>query len=286
MRKWQGTLDSRITAAGIGLHGGERVSIALTPAAAGSGITFAREGGDGIPASYEHVTSTPLSTRLSNGGAEIATVEHVLAACFVCGIDNACIEVDAGEIPIMDGSALPFADLILETGVRTMEAPLQHIRVLKSVAVEEEGKRVELAPFDGFAVDVEIDFKDKVIGRQSFRANMSEVNFLHEVLPARTFAFERDVEAMRARGLALGGSLDNAIVIGENEVLNPEGLRFKNEFVRHKCLDAIGDMALAGKPLLAHYRAYAPSHALNNQLLRKLFSRPDAWKLESGGDLG
>lgn len=279
-------MDSRITAAGVGLHGGERVSIALAPAEVGNGITFVREGGDGIPANYGLVTSTPLSTRLSSGGAEIATVEHILAACFVCGIDNACIEVDAGEIPIMDGSALPFANLILETGVRTMEAPLQHIRVLKPVAVKEGDKHVELAPFDGFVVDVEIDFKDKVIGRQSFRADMSEVNFLHEILPARTFAFERDVEAMRARGLALGGSLDNAIVVGEHDVLNPEGLRFKNEFVRHKCLDAIGDLALAGNPLLAYYRAYAPSHALNNQLLRKLFSRSDAWKLESGGDLG
>ncbi|MCY4031425.1 MAG: UDP-3-O-acyl-N-acetylglucosamine deacetylase [Hyphomicrobiales bacterium] len=285
MRKHQSTLDSRITAEGIGLHGGERVSIALTPADVGSGITFVRGEGDGIPADYKHVTSTPLSTRLSNGDMEIATVEHLLSACFVCGLDNACIEVDAGEIPIMDGSALPFADLILETGMRTLDAPLQYIRVLESVVVEEEGKRVELSPFDGFAVDVEIDFKDKVIGRQDFRADMNEVNFLHEILPARTFAFERDVEAMRARGLALGGSLDNAIVVGEHEVLNPEGLRFKNEFARHKCLDAIGDLALAGKPLLAHYRAYAPSHALNNQLLRKLFSRPDAWKLENGGDL-
>ena len=285
MRKHQSTLDSRITAEGIGLHGGERVSIALTPADVGSGITFVREGGDGIPANYKHVTSTPLSTRLSNGGAEIATVEHLLAACFVCGLDNACIEVDAGEIPVMDGSALPFADLILETGMHTLDAPLQYIRVLESVAVEEEGKRVELNPFDGFAVDVEIDFKDEVIGRQDFRADMNEVNFLQEILPARTFAFERDVEAMRARGLALGGSLDNAIVVGKHNVLNPEGLRFKNEFARHKCLDAIGDLALAGKPLLAHYRAYAPSHALNNQLLRKLFSRSDAWKLENGGDL-
>lgn len=283
MRKHQSTLGSRIAAEGIGLHGGERVSIALMPADADSGISFVRSGGD-IPASYEHVTSTPLSTRLSSGEAEVATVEHLLAACFVCGIDNVRIEIDAGEIPAMDGSALPFAEMILEAGVRSLDAPLQYVRVLKPVAVEEEGRRVELSPFDGFAVDVDIDFKDEVIGRQSFRANMGEVDFLREILPARTFAFERDVETMRARGLALGGSLNNAIVVGERNILNPEGLRFENEFVRHKCLDAIGDLALAGKPLRTQYRAHAPSHSLNNQLLRKLFSDPGAWRFESSGD--
>ena len=285
MRFWQSTLESRIAVDGIGVHGGERVSMALLPSEADSGVVFARRGE--IPARYDLVASTPLSTRLANGeGDGVATVEHFLAACFVCGLDNVRVELDADELPILDGSAKPFAELIFQAGLRQLDAPLKYIRVLKTISVEEDGKRVELSPHEGFALEVEIDFGDKVIGRQCFAGDMAEVDFLHEVLPARTFAFAHQVEALRERGLALGGTLENAIVVGEEAVLNEEGLRFENEFARHKALDVLGDLFLAGAPLLGRYRGFAPGHGLNNRLLRELFATPGAWEtlsLQAGG---
>ena len=269
----------------------------LHPAAADSGIVFLRQdvaanaADREIAARYDCVSATLLSTRLTNSaGISVATVEHLLCACLVCGIDNARIELDAAEVPIMDGSAAPFARLIDRAGVRLLDAPLRHIRILHPVSVSEGDKHVELAPCEaqpagtpsatgaGFAMEVEIDFGDKVIGRQSCRANMSETDFSEEILPARTFAFASEVEAMRQQGLALGGSLDNAIVVGADGILNEGGLRYDNEFARHKLLDVLGDMCLAGAPIIGRYRGHAPGHALNNALLRKLFATPTAWE--------
>ena len=298
MRSRPGTLDSCIAADGIGLHSGKRVSMTLHPAPAASGIVFVRQDAVAdmadreIVARYDCVSATRLSTRLTNAaGNSVATVEHLLAACLVCGVDNLRIELDAGEVPIMDGSAAPFARLMRQAGVRLLDEPLRCIRILRPVSVTEGNKHVELSPYggtklsrashdscDGFAIEVEIDFGDKVIGRQSCRADTSKTDFSEEILPARTFAFAHEVAAMRQQGLALGGSLDNAIVVGADGILNSGGLRYDNEFARHKLLDALGDLFLAGAPILGRYRGHAPGHALNNALLHKLFATPTAWE--------
>lgn len=282
MRSRQRTLDARIEAEGIGVHSGKRVSVSLQPAEADSGVVFVRSDLDvasEIPARYDCVSDVRLSTRLSDAdGNRISTVEHLLSAFFVCGVDNARIELDAEEIPIMDGSAAPFAQLIQNVGIKCLDAPVNYLRILQPVSVEDGKKRVELSPYDGFAIEVKVDFGDKVIGRQEFHGDMAVADFLREVLPARTFAFAHEVETMRRQGLSLGGSLENAIVVGENDVMNEEGLRFENEFARHKALDALGDLFLAGTPLLGRYQGYAPGHALNNLLLRKLFGSPETWE--------
>lgn len=254
----------------------------LHPAEADSGVVFERSDMDTvcmIPARYDRVNATRLSTSLADAaGNGIATVEHLLSSFFVCSIDNARVELDAEEVPIMDGSAGPFAQLIREAGIRRLDAPVRHIRILEPVSVQEDQKRVELSPYDGFAIELEVDFGDRVIGRQKFHGDMGDVDFLNEILPARTFAFVHEVEAMRKEGLGLGGSLENAIVVGEDDVLNEGGLRFDNEFARHKTLDALGDLFLAGAPILGRYRGYAPGHALNNLLLRKLFASSGSWE--------
>lgn len=282
MRSRQASLDSRVTAAGIGLHGGERVSMTLHPAEVGAGVVFIRAGmgeGGAVAARYDCVSDTRLCTRLANAaGGSVSTVEHFLAACAVCGVDNLRVEMDAGELPVMDGSAAPFAALLDEGGVKEQQAPRRFLRIVRPVSVVEGEKRVELSPHEGRVLDVTIDFGERVIGRQSLQVDMEKQDFRAEILPARTFAFAREVEAMREQGLALGGSLENAVVVGEDGILNEEGLRFADEFVRHKILDALGDLFLAGAPILGRYTAHAPGHALNNALLRRLFATPDAWE--------
>ena len=282
MRTHQTTLASSVAFDGIGVHSGKRVSMSLHPAPAGSGITFVRDdvaSDKEIEARYDCVSETRLSTRLTNAaGTAVATVEHLLAACFACGVDNLRIHLDAEEVAIMDGSAAPFADLLQQAGIKTLDAPLRRIQILQPISAADGDKQVQLAPHDGFAVEVEIDFGDKVIGRQTARADGADTDFRAEILPARTFAFAREVAAMRARGLALGGSLENAIVVGDDHILNPDGLRYDNEFARHKLLDVLGDLFLAGAPIQGVYRGRAPGHALNNALLRKLFATPASWQ--------
>ena len=282
MRTRQTTLASHVAANGVGVHGGRPVAMSLHPAAAGSGIVFVR---DDVPqhaeiaARYDCVSATRLSTRLTNAaGASVATVEHLLAACLACGVDNLCIRLDAEEVAIMDGSAAPFARLLQQAGITALDAPLRHIRILQPVSVADGDKRVSLAPHNGFAAEVEIDFGDKVIGRQSCSVD-ADTDLCAEILPARTFAFAHEVAAMQKQGLALGGSLDNAIVVGADGILNPGGLRCENEFARHKLLDVLGDLSLAGAPILGRYHGFAPGHALNNALLRKLFATPTAWEV-------
>ena len=281
MRTRQTTLASHVAASGIGVHSGRPVAMSLHPAAADSGITFVRDDVSAhaeIAARYDCVSGTRLSTRLTNAaGTGVATVEHLLAACLACGVDNLCIRLDAEEVAIMDGSAAPFARLLQQAGVTTLDAPLRHIRILQPVCVADADKRATLAPHDGFAVEVEIDFGDKVIGRQSFRVDAA-TDLCAEVLPARTFAFAHEVAALQKQGLARGGSLDNAIVVGADGILNPGGLRYDNEFARHKLLDVLGDLCLAGAPILGRYSGRAPGHALNNALLRRLFATPAAWE--------
>ncbi len=277
----QNTLRSPVTFSGIGLHGGRRVRMTIHPAAAGHGIWFRRtdvETGDPlIPATYDVVESTPLCTRLVNGaGVSVSTVEHVMAALAGSGVHNALIEIDGPEVPIMDGSSVTFLRGILTRGVRAQDAPVVAYRVCETVSVERDGARATLKPSDRLVIEFHIDFEDPAIGRQSLCLDMNNGAFARELSDCRTFCRLADVQSMRRNGLALGGSLDNAVVVDGARVLTPGGLRRPDEAVRHKMLDALGDLALAGGPLLGHYVGERAGHALTNMLLRKLFSTPGA----------
>ncbi|MFO1186308.1 MAG: UDP-3-O-acyl-N-acetylglucosamine deacetylase [Alphaproteobacteria bacterium] len=285
----QATIKEPVSLSGVGVHSGTRVTLTILPAESGSGIVFRRTDIEGarayIPARYDLVTETRLGTNLTNRhGVSVATVEHLLAAFAGLGIDNAAVELDAAELPICDGSALDFVRLLDRAGVAFSQHPRGYVRVKRPIEIIEEGKRAALLPADGFVIACEIEFPAKAIGRQSFTMELTPRNFRKELAPARTFGFAHEVEALRKMGLARGGSLGNAIVIGEaGEILNPEPLRFADEFVRHKALDVLGDLALAEGPLIARYEGIRPGHALNNKLLRALFADPSAWELESGG---
>jgi len=279
----QRTLKDSIRATGIGLHSGAKVYMTLRPAPANTGIVFRRldlpEPVD-VPATALNVTETNLGTTLQSGEGKVATVEHLLSALAGLGIDNVVIDLTAAEVPIMDGSAAPFVFLIQSAGIEELDAEKRFIRVLRPVEVTEGDKWARIEPYDGFKVNFEIDFDHPVLQKHRQRASLdfSTTAFLKEISRARTFGFLKDVETLRANDLALGGSLDNAIVMDEYRVLNEDGLRFQDEFVRHKVLDAVGDLYLLGSCLIGEFTGFKSGHKLNNLLLRALLEQPEAYE--------
>jgi UDP-3-O-[3-hydroxymyristoyl] N-acetylglucosamine deacetylase len=279
----QRTLKNVIRATGVGLHTGEKVYLTLRPAAPDSGIIFRRVDLDEpveIPATPENVGDTTLSTTLIKDGVRISTVEHLLSAMAGLGIDNAYVDLNAAEVPIMDGSAGPFVFLIQSAGIEEQNAPKRFIRIKKSVRVEDGDKWVNFEPFDGFKVAFKIDFDHPAFteGSQVAEVDFSTTSFVREVSRARTFGFMNQIEQLRANNLALGGSLDNAVVVDDYRVLNEDGLRYVDEFVKHKILDSIGDLYLLGHSLIGSFCGHKSGHALNNQLLRALLAEEDAWE--------
>lgn len=279
----QHTLARAAEFTGIGLHSGAPVKLVLQPAAADTGIVFVRtdvDNGTGVvPAQYDLVVDTRLGTRLANRhGVTVSTIEHLMAALWACRIDNARILLDGPEVPIVDGSSEPFIAQIEAAGIQVQHAPRYAIEVLKPVTATIGEAKVTLLPYDGYAIDIDIEFPHPAIARQSASFDFAATGFKPMLSRARTFGFEKEVEYLRTIGLARGGSLDNAIVIGEAGVLNSEGLRFDDEFVRHKALDVVGDLYLAGAPLLARVVASHPGHSVNNLILRTLFADANAWK--------
>ena len=279
----QRTLKNVIRATGVGLHTGEKVYLTLRPAAADSGIIFRRVDLDEpveIPATPENVGDTTLSTTLIKDGVRISTVEHLLSAMAGLGIDNAYVDLNAAEVPIMDGSAGPFVFLIQSAGIEEQNAPKKFIRIKKQVRVEDGDKWVNFEPFDGFKVAFTIDFDHPAFkeGSQIAEVDFSTTSFVREVSRARTFGFMNQIEQLRANNLALGGSLDNAVVVDDYRVLNEDGLRYVDEFVKHKILDSIGDLYLLGHSLIGAFSGHKSGHALNNQLLRALLAEEDAWE--------
>jgi UDP-3-O-[3-hydroxymyristoyl] N-acetylglucosamine deacetylase len=276
----QKTLKAAIHCRGVALHAGGRVSMSLHPAAPDSGIVFRRSdrAGAEIKACWRNVVEQPLCTRLDDGeGLSVSTIEHLMAALNGLEIDNAVIELDGPEVPVMDGSAAPFVFLIECAGIVEQDAPRRAIKVLKPVTVGEPGKSATLAPDDGFSMSFAIDFASDAISRQDITIAVDPETFKSDISRARTFGFLHEVDQMRAAGLARGGSLDNAVVINGHQVLNREGLRYVDEFVRHKVLDALGDLYLAGAPIIGHFRGMRSGHALNRRLLEALFADAAAW---------
>lgn len=282
----QRTLQNIVRATGVGLHSGEKVFLTLRPAPVDTGIVFRRvdlEPVVEIPARGDLVSETTLCTGLSCGAAKVQTVEHLLSALAGLGVDNAWIELSAAEVPIMDGSAGPFVFLLQSAGIVEQDAPKRFIRIKREVEVRDGDKIARFRPFDGFRLDFTVEFNHPAIpaSQSSARLEFSTEQYIQEISRARTFGFMRDLEYMRERNLGLGGSMDNAIVLDEFRVLNEDGLRYPDEFVRHKILDAVGDLYLAGHPILGAYEGYKSGHALNNQLVRTLLADADAWELVS-----
>ncbi|PKO67716.1 MAG: UDP-3-O-[3-hydroxymyristoyl] N-acetylglucosamine deacetylase [Betaproteobacteria bacterium HGW-Betaproteobacteria-16] len=286
----QRTLKSLTKAVGVGLHSGQRVELTLRPAAPDTGIVFRRvdlpEPVE-IPVNAESVTDTRMASTISKGGAKVHTVEHLMSACSGLGLDNLYVDITAEEVPILDGSSASFVYLLQSAGIVMQNAPKRFIRVIKPVEVREgegrTGKWARLDPFHGYKLRFEIEFDHPAVTStgQSFEFDFSSGRYTREIARARTFGFTRDVEMMRSHGLALGGGLDNAIVMDDVKVLNADGLRYQDEFVKHKILDAIGDLYILGKPLLAAYSAFRSGHAMNNLLLRELLKQPDAYEVVS-----
>ncbi len=279
----QRTLKNVIRATGVGLHTGEKVYLTLRPAAPDTGIVFRRVDLDepvDIPARAEYVGDTRLSTTLERDGVRISTVEHLLSAFAGLGVDNAYVDVSAAEVPIMDGSAGPFVFLIQSAGVEEQNAAKRYIRILESIEVSDGDKVARFDPFEGFKVRFGIDFDHPAFESRLNEAEMdfSSTSFVKEVSRARTFGFLRDIETLRENGLALGGSMENAIVVDDFRILNEDGLRYQDEFVKHKILDAIGDLYLLGHSLIGAFSGYKSGHALNNRLLKELVARESAWE--------
>ncbi len=282
------TLARAAIIAGIGLHTGEMVRMVVRPAPAGTGVVFVRsdiaDRDNRIPALAHYVTKTTLGTVITNdAGVSISTIEHIMAAFAALGVDNVHVEVDGPEVPIMDGSALPFVQLLDQAGYRRQMTPQQAIEILKPVEVIEGDKRATLLPASQFEVRFEIDFPGTPIGHQAVDLAITEQSFREELAAARTFGFLQGVEALRAAGLARGGSLANAIVIDGDHIMNEDGLRFADEFARHKALDAIGDLYVLGMPILGRFEGVRAGHGLNNALVRELLSRPDAYRIVTRG---
>ena len=286
----QRTLKTTIRATGIGLHSGRKVFMTLRPAAPNTGIVFRRvdlaEPVD-IAARAENVGDTMLGTTLVNGDVRVSTVEHLLSAFAGLGVDNAFVEVSAVEVPIMDGSAGPFVFLLQSAGIEEQTVPKRFVRIRKTIEVRDGDKWARFDPFNGFKVNFEIEFDHPIFRRHTQRASMdfSTTSFLKEVSRARTFGFMRDMETLRARNLALGGTLDNAIVLDDFKVLNEDGLRYEDEFVKHKILDAIGDLYLLGHSLIGEFSGFKSGHGLNNKLLRALIADESAWEEVTFRDL-
>jgi UDP-3-O-[3-hydroxymyristoyl] N-acetylglucosamine deacetylase len=279
----QRTLKSSISASGVGLHTGKKVRISLRPAAPDTGIVFRRidlpEPVD-LPARAEMVGETRLSSCLVKGETRVYTVEHLMSALGGLGVDNAYVDIDGPEVPIMDGSAAPFVLLVQQAGLTEQPVPKKFVRILRLVEVKEGDKWARFEPYEGYRLAFSIDFNHPVIDRssQSVTLDFAQTSYLKEISRARTFGFMQDVENLRENGLALGGGLDNAVVLDEYRVLNAEGLRFADEFIRHKLLDAVGDLYLLGRPLLGSFSAHKSGHALNNRLLRALLADATAYE--------
>ena len=285
----QRTLKNIIRGAGVGLHTGEKVYLTLKPAPIDTGIVFCRTDLDPvveIPAKACNVGDTTLSTALIQDGVRISTVEHMLSAMAGLGIDNAYVEVSSPEVPIMDGSANPFVFLIQSAGIQDQDAPKKFIRIKKEICVEIGDKSAKFLPFDGFKVSFGIDFDHPVFKRRTQEAvvDFSSTSFVKEVSRARTFGFLKDIELLQSQNLALGGSVNNAIVVDEYRVVNEDGLRYEDEFVKHKILDAIGDLYLLGHSLIGEFVGFKSGHELNNKLLRKLLENQDSWELVTFDD--
>lgn len=283
MRSLQQTLARPVEVEGIGLHTGVHARLRVCPAPAYTGLLFRRVDLDGfeIPASPQYVAHVSYATALVRAGVMVATVEHLLAALYACGVDNAIIELDALEVPILDGSAAPFVELLARAGRRTLDAPRQYLRVRKPIRVGDGQKHITLTPDTCFRLSCTIEFMHPMIGRQHQELIVTEETFVEELAPARTFGFLEDVEKLRQMGLIRGGSLQNAVVLTRDGLLNPEGLRFPDEFVRHKMVDLLGDLALLGRPLLARVEAWRPGHAMNATAVATLLRDPTTWELLS-----
>jgi len=282
----QKTVLSNVSITGVGLHSGRDINLVIKPAPMNAGITFVRtditDKDNQIPALWNNVTDTQLCTVIANeDGASVGTIEHLMSALRGLGIDNAVIELNGAEVPIMDGSAMPFIDAIDSVGIDTQNGPHRVIKILKEVSVMHDGKRVSLKPANGYIFGGEIEFDHPEIGNQKFETQLVNGNFRHDIAEARTFGFLHEVEWMRSQGLAQGGSLDNAIVLDKEagSIVNPDGLRFNDEFIRHKLLDAIGDLYLAGMPILGAYDGVKAGHAINNEILHALFADKDAYEI-------
>lgn len=282
----QRTLRNTVKATGVGLHSGAKVSMTLRPAPVDTGIVFSRVDLDRAPdvrADAYHVGDTRLSTCIEQGGVKVATIEHLMSALAGMGIDNVRVELSAAEVPIMDGSAGPFIFLIQSAGVTEQSAPKKFIRVLRPVDVKEGDKWVRFEPYEGFKMEFSIAFSHPVFqhSRQRITVDFSDTSYVKDIARARTFGFMQDVETMRSQGLGLGGSLDNAVVMDDYRILNQDGLRYDDEFVKHKVLDAIGDLFLLGHPIIGAFSAHKSGHALNNKLLRALLESQSAWEYVS-----
>jgi len=282
----QRTLKNKTKTTGVGLHSGEKVTLALRPAAANTGIVFTRTDLDPAPHARAEATSvvdTRLSTCISVGSARIATIEHLMSAFAGLGIDNAYVDIDGPEVPILDGSAGPFVFLIQSAGIEEQKPAKRFIRILKPIEIREGDKWARFEPYHGFRVSFTIEYRHPVFpsGEQTVCVDFAETSYVQELSRARTYGFMQDVETMRSMGLALGGSLDNAIVMDEFRVLNNDGLRYDNEFVKHKVLDAIGDLYLLGHPVIGAYSGHKSGHALNNALVRRLLAETSAYEMVS-----
>tara|TARA_R110002124_G_scaffold30615_5_gene105043 strand:- start:1709 stop:2608 length:900 start_codon:yes stop_codon:yes gene_type:complete len=278
------TLAAPVVCAGIGLHTGERVRLVLKPASTGAGISFVRsditDRDNRIAALADNVTTVRLGTTIANAaGVSVATVEHLMAALAGLGVDDAVVEIDGPELPVMDGSSAPFVDLVNRVGLKQLAAPRRAIQVLKPVVVESEGRRASFLPALSSMIEVEINFEHSAVGNQTCTFEVTPEIFAGDIAAARTFGFRKDLDALLAAGLARGGSMDNAVVLDDDGVANPEGLRFDDEFARHKALDALGDLYLAGAPIIGRYHAQRPGHAINNLALRALLADKSAWKM-------
>jgi UDP-3-O-[3-hydroxymyristoyl] N-acetylglucosamine deacetylase len=282
---YQHTLAGLATASGVGLHSGQRVKLSLRPAPVNTGIVFVRTdlaGDNRVRACAEAVTQTRLCTVITNAaGVSVATIEHLMAALAALDVDNAIVELDGPEVPIMDGSALPFVQLIDRAGRRIQEAERQYIEILQTVEAVEGDKVARLSPSDRFEVAFEIGFDSAAIGRQRVDLAVTETSFRRDLADCRTFGFLKDVNALREIGLARGGSMENAVVIDGDRVLNPEGLRRPDEFVRHKALDAVGDLYVLGAPVIGRFEGIYGGHAMNNLAVRALLARPGAYRLRT-----
>lgn len=275
------TIRKEISCNGIGLHSGRLIELKLLPASEGSGIVFIRKdlGGKRIPADAHHVVSTQLSTTIGTEGTTVQTIEHLLAAVSALEIDNLIVEIDGPEVPVLDGSAAPFVELLLEAGIVNQGRMKSFIEFLKPITVSERGKYVTIRPGSAFDISYQIQFDHPLIASQSYFYRHSRQAFTNEIAPARTFGFLKDVERLKAQGLVQGGSLENAIVIGDDEILNEQGLRFSDEFVRHKILDLIGDFSLLGMPVLGHVEALCSGHMLHAKLIQEVLANKKAWKV-------
>ncbi|SEL59296.1 UDP-3-O-[3-hydroxymyristoyl] N-acetylglucosamine deacetylase [Stigmatella aurantiaca] len=278
----QRTLGHSVSCQGVGLHSGATVNLTLRPAPAHHGILFVRTDTPRpvlIPALSEYVVDTAMATTLGKDGVKVGTVEHLLSALAGLGIDNVRVELDGPEVPVMDGSAAHFVQMVASAGIRELEEPRSYLVIKRPVTVTEGDKEATLVPSRRFRITCSIDFKHPLVSSQDYEVELSERSFSGEISRARTFGFLRDVEMLKKLGLARGGSLENAIVVDEASILNPEGLRFSDEFVRHKILDAIGDVSLFGRPVIGHLKVFKTGHALNHKLVQKVLSDPGCYEL-------